>query len=892
MAANSRVFSSYRAIGYISNHVPLALQVRGADHFVTTVVGKTFHIYNCSKLNLLFVGEIQKEHIELLTAHGEYTVTASKNIITLWKRGKPVKHFSEHQFNIKCMLPFGEHIVSVDERSSVKIWDIDDLDVYLTLEFQSENFDITTALHPNTYLNKILFGSRQGKLQLWNVKTSTLIYEFNGWSEPVSVLEQAPAIDVAAIGLENGKIILHNLKYDETIVSFWQEFGPVTAISFRTDGNPVMATGSTAGHVSLWDLEKRQIHSIIHDCHHGNVSGMKFLQNQPLMITSGSDNTLKLWIFDNSDGSGRLHKYRTGHSEPPTRVRYYGKEGHVLLSAGLDRSLRYTSTIRDEQSCEISQGSLLKKSKNLGVRVEELKLSPITDLDAETTRASDWDNVVTCHSGSAYVRTWRLQNKSIGKHTLGKGLEGVKDRVATVARISSCGNFVVVGYSTGHMEIFNIQSGLHRGSFITIQQKAHVRPIRGIATDSANLYIISGAADGFLKFWGFKSRKMVAYEKFDSPIRQMVLQRDSSLLAVSLEDFSVKIIDIDTRKIVRNFLGHQHSITDMAFSPDARWLLTSSMDSSIRTWDLPSARLVDCFLVDSPITSLAFSPTGDFLATAHLEAIGIYLWSNKTLYTDAVLTPLPKDFTPKTIEMPTTVIPDEEEVEAIENNAEDVGSSKLTGDYQRPDQIGQNIVTLSLLPESRWRCLLDLQVIKERNKPKEPPKKPKAAPFFLPTVSGLNPKFDTSKDQDEQDDVPGALATNPFQEKTKFQKKLDAASEMKNYVEIMDLLKEMSPSTIDVEFRIASPLAGGSLTIVRQFLEFIHQGLKSGKDYELLQAYLGLFLKLHGKLVATEPSLREIAAEILETQTTSWNRCEELMNQSNCLINYFKNATL
>lgn len=33
-----------------------------------------------------------------------------------------------------------------------------------------------------------------------------------------------------------------------------------------------------------------------------------------------------------------------------------------------------------------------------------------------------------------------------------------------------------------------------------------------------------------------------------------------------------------------------------------------------------------------------------------------------------------------------------------------------------------------------------------RNKPKEPPKVPKAAPFFLPTVAGLDPKFDLQKD--------------------------------------------------------------------------------------------------------------------------------------------------
>ena len=37
-----------------------------------------------------------------------------------------------------------------------------------------------------------------------------------------------------------------------------------------------------------------------------------------------------------------------------------------------------------------------------------------------------------------------------------------------------------------------------------------------------------------------------------------------------------------------------------------------------------------------------------------------------------------------------------------------------------------------------------------RNKPKEPPKVPKAAPFFLPTVAGLEPKFDITKEDESQ----------------------------------------------------------------------------------------------------------------------------------------------
>ena len=60
----------------------------------------------------------------------------------------------------------------------------------------------------------------------------------------------------------------------------------------------------------------------------------------------------------------------------------------------------------------------------------------------------------------------------------------------------------------------------------------------------------------------------------------------------------------------------------------------------------------------------------------------------------------------------------------------------------------------------------------------------------------------------------------------------------------MEVLKEMSPSSIDVEFRSASPFGGGSLPVMEIFLEFFNAVLRSGRDYELIQAYIGLFLKV------------------------------------------------
>lgn len=41
-------------------------------------------------------------------------------------------------------------------------------------------------------------------------------------------------MDVVGIGLKDGRILLHDLKCDETLMTFLQEWGEVTSLAFRT----------------------------------------------------------------------------------------------------------------------------------------------------------------------------------------------------------------------------------------------------------------------------------------------------------------------------------------------------------------------------------------------------------------------------------------------------------------------------------------------------------------------------------------------------------------------------------------------------------------------------------------------------------------------------------
>ena len=127
------------------------------------------------------------------------------------------------------------------------------------------------------------------------------------------------------VGLENGTIILHNLKFDETLMKFHQEWGPVTSLSFRTgmstcgiekdeffscffsyssslpslplalscdtDGINTVASASPIGHIAVWSLDHRRLGAVLRDAHNGSVCGMEFLSSQPLLVTSGPDNS-------------------------------------------------------------------------------------------------------------------------------------------------------------------------------------------------------------------------------------------------------------------------------------------------------------------------------------------------------------------------------------------------------------------------------------------------------------------------------------------------------------------------------------------------------------------------------------------------------------------------
>lgn len=189
---------------------------------------------------------------------------------------------------------------------------------------------------------------------------------------PITALAQSPAVDIIGIGHTDGTIRLHDLRLDEPVMQLNQTDGAVTALSFRMDGPPILASACSNGSFGIWDLSKGRIAHVQRGSHEKGVAGLEWVIGQPLLMTSSEDNSIKVcpdqypgfgqltwqqWVFESPDSVPRLLKFRGGHHAPPAWIRYYGEDGKQILTAGRDRALRYTSVVRDSRSYELSQGA-------------------------------------------------------------------------------------------------------------------------------------------------------------------------------------------------------------------------------------------------------------------------------------------------------------------------------------------------------------------------------------------------------------------------------------------------------------------------------------------------------------------------------------------------------
>ncbi|HUT90716.1 MAG TPA: hypothetical protein VMY37_14530 [Thermoguttaceae bacterium] len=111
-------------------------------------------------------------------------------------------------------------------------------------------------------------------------------------------------------------------------------------------------------------------------------------------------------------------------------------------------------------------------------------------------------------------------------------------------------------------------------------------------------------------------------------VRQVAFSPDGRRLA-SVGGWRIRLWDLTrrSRRVQRELKGHGKEVTSIAWSPDGRFLLSGSLDETVRLWDARSGKQVDCYdWGTGEVRSLAFSPDGTTAAVGGSRRDSIVIW--------------------------------------------------------------------------------------------------------------------------------------------------------------------------------------------------------------------------------------------------------------------------
>ncbi|CUE64850.1 WD40 repeat-containing protein, putative, partial [Bodo saltans] len=905
----------FRAIGNVCGDVPVSYTLMYGEPVLMIATGRTFLLYRGKELSLLRGGPSFESEVASVAQTGRFRFVAEGPRVHAFSHHKrlwTLPHSPELSTTpAKLLLARDDVVFSYGSDHRIVVRHIRSGDVLSAFPIDASE-TVTCMELLEGYNNKLLVATSAGNLQLFNFRTGELLVKTTP-PGPVSTSSSSSKVlciassnykNIVAVGMSCGALTVFNIATMDEICTLRHENVAVTSLVFRTDKDGFIVSGTSAGEIAVWDLENRCLDGVLtrskqvasrleafETPHTEAVHSLLAFPKGAMIVSASGDNAIMQFRFDTVDGLGLLVRERRGHMGECTAVKFYNSD--LLVTAGSDQALRTTHVFSDRASWELSQGKLGRRGRDRMVGREQLKLSPATVLDTSTSRNYQWGSLVSLHDSSALTCSWRMDTRALDTK-----LSGITTgmHVARCVRMSGCGNFAVVGYSSGNVSLLNLQNKSIRQLFRTPEEKiAHEKSVEAVEVAGGNTVIVSGGLDGKLMLWSLQTTKHLETFDIRRPVRHSCLHEPSNLFicaqdqsicvypcAARVEGGEVPTSSSSTRlEPVRIFSGHNAAITALALTPDSlKHIVSASADSVIMISDLAAGVCVGLYRTASPVTSLSFHPDALFLATTHLGERGSFLWTNNLRYgfvPDVVENPLAKDVAnlpllhyPNLPLLHYPVARDErpDEEPSTDGKKDTSGSGATAGsnivdlfdattdvallrkkaDFEEKKLLNEIQclgVQRSGLSRNVWYNVTVIDQLKEKNQPLLPPKK-RDVPFFLPTTSELRPTFIVQQQQNNKSAASGDSAASRFLKTIGSFTAVQQLILKDQHDDAMDLFKNgMSAQDIDLELRTLVDFSDEAEYIdeekeqirmcLLKLLQFLEHHVASGKNADLTQ---------------------------------------------------------
>ena len=124
----------------------------------------------------------------------------------------------------------------------------------------------------------------------------------------------------------------------------------------------------------------------------------------------------------------------------------------------------------------------------------------------------------------------------------------------------------------------------------------------------------------------------VTFQAHEKSAWRMAVTPDSKLLfTASHENDTLRMWDLETKKLVREFPDIPGGLSSIECSPNGKLLLTGSWSNKVRVWNIDTAKLLREITVPAPtVTCAVFSPDGALIAVASKDHHLVYVYDAKS----------------------------------------------------------------------------------------------------------------------------------------------------------------------------------------------------------------------------------------------------------------------
>ncbi|KAM4037968.1 apoptotic protease-activating factor 1 [Anomaloglossus baeobatrachus] len=328
----------------------------------------------------------------------------------------------------------------------------------------------------------------------------------------------------------------------------------VSCCQFTNGGYPLLATCSHDCLLKLWDLDKKHCRNTLFG--HGNyVNHCRFSPDDKYLASCSMDGTLKLWDVSSAneykDIDVAVSFQKNDESQFQLKCCSWSNDcSRIMVTA---RNRLYIFDV---------------ESSDLVSELEACQQSTILYCDFCTT------NQIVAMALSHYaVQLWDIDSctKIADFNAHLSWVHCVKFSPEGSSFLTSSDDQTVKLWETS--KVCKPSGTILKREFDVVFSGEEVTVLAPDKED--RLLLING-----------KSGDIICQSSIqESSLTCCCLRPDQHLAAVGGEDGSVQVFDLATGKFLKHLKGHSGTVLHCQFTPDGKWLVSSSDDSTIRVWD-------------------------------------------------------------------------------------------------------------------------------------------------------------------------------------------------------------------------------------------------------------------------------------------------------------------